>query len=273
MGVVVDGPWGGRTFAPPTRVDIAAVEAAVVERLRARVSGVEVARFAGRADAYRMTHPAGAVLVAYRGASYGERMDAGVVAQQRRLEFDVTVIVRDLGWATGGDSSGAGVGAYQVLEAARAALTGFASAGGRKMHPVKERFLERESRDGAWAYAITFAVETVAVEEEEEAEHPIFIRGTALESGGQTVVTLGAAPHTFDGEGVIELAHGNVVALEAKTGSGAALTEGTDYTLDRTRGVVRALAGGAAGANDTILIAYSYAERVVAESGQAAPGA
>ncbi|MGH7865133.1 MAG: Gp37 family protein, partial [Candidatus Binataceae bacterium] len=222
-------------------------------------------------ESYRMTHPVGAALVVYRGASYGEQLDTEIVAQERRLEFEVMVLVRDLGWNTGGPSGGAGRGAYEILEAVRLALTGFTVPGARKMHPMKERFVERDKQGGVWVYGISFAITAVAVEAPRAEGLPLFIRGTALESGGQSVVTLGAAPYTFDPSGAIELPYGNILALIATTLIGGPLTEGVDYSVDRVGGVVAALEGGSAGASETIRISFSYAERVVAESGQDEP--
>jgi len=267
----LDISWSGRECAPPTALDIGTIEGAVVEELRAHLSGIEIARFPDRPEAYRMTHPVGAALVVYRGASYGQQLDTEIVAQERKLEFEVMVLVRDLGWNTGGPSGGAGPGAYEILEAVRLSLTGYTVPGARKMYPVKERFVERDKQGGVWVYGITFAITALAVEAPRGSNFPLFIRGTALESGGQTVITLGAAPYTFDSSGVIGLAHGNIVALSATTLSGGPLTEGIDYSVDRVGGAVRALAGGAVGAGDTIRISFSYAEQVVAESGQDSP--
>ncbi len=270
---MLEGSWSGLEYRPPTALDIATIEAAMLDELRSKLAGVEVARFPDRPDAYRLTHRVGAALVIYRGASYGEQLDTEIVAQERKLEFEVMVMVRDLGWNTGGASGGAGPGAYEILEAVRVALTGFTVAGARKMHPVKERFVERDKQGGVWIYGITFALRTIAVEAPRETVSPLFIHGTMLESGGQTVVTLGAAPYLFDSSGVIQLPRGNIVALSAVTQGGAPLSEGIDYSVDEVNGVVRALTGGAVGAGDTIQISFSYAERVIAESGQDGPGA
>ncbi|MGH7948191.1 MAG: Gp37 family protein, partial [Candidatus Binataceae bacterium] len=188
MGGVLDISWSGREYAPPTALDIGTIEGAIVEELRARLSGIEVARFPDKPESYRMTHRVGAALVVYRGASYGQQLDTQIVAQERKLEFEVMVLVRDLGWNTGGPGGGAGPGAYEILEAVRRSLTGFTVPGARKMHPVKERFVERDKQGGVWIYGISFLVTALAVEAPRDDEYPLFIRGTALESGGQSVV-------------------------------------------------------------------------------------
>ncbi len=44
--IVLDQPWTGATFTPPTPTDITAVEASIVARLRAQITSVEVANAA-----------------------------------------------------------------------------------------------------------------------------------------------------------------------------------------------------------------------------------
>ena len=45
-GPLLDSPWGGTTFSPPTALDIATVEAAIVAQLQAAVGNtVEVTHF------------------------------------------------------------------------------------------------------------------------------------------------------------------------------------------------------------------------------------
>ena len=53
-----------------------------------------------------MTHRIGAALVRYEGAEYGKLIDSAAIVQERRLKFEVTVMMRDLGWNFGGEASG-----------------------------------------------------------------------------------------------------------------------------------------------------------------------
>ena len=43
MGVMLDAPWNGVTFSPPTAIDIATIENAIVSRLNSQISSIEIA--------------------------------------------------------------------------------------------------------------------------------------------------------------------------------------------------------------------------------------
>jgi len=150
MGVTLDSAWAGQIFAPPTPLDIATIESAIAAQLRAQVSAIEIAQFPDKPAAYRLTHRIGAALVAWRGATYGTLIDTAAIVQARRLEFEITLLVRDLGWSFGGDPSGPNPGAYALLEAIRAALTGWRVPGCRKMFPIREQFVGRDPQGGVW---------------------------------------------------------------------------------------------------------------------------
>ncbi len=272
MGAMLDTPWSGQTFSPPTAIDIATVENAIVTQLRASVGAqVEVARFPDSPESYRLTHRIGAALVTYRGATYGELRDMGAIIQERQLEFEVNVVVRDLGWAVGADPGGTSPGGYAILEAIRTALTGFQIPGARKMFPLRERFIERDRQGGVWIYAITFALVTVAVESSSAPGFPLFVKGIADETGGETAITVGAAPYTFSAQNVIQLPNGNVIAITVSSLSGAAYSQGTDFTLDAANGIVTRLSSGAIAAGATVSVAYSYGETATAVAGEGAP--
>src|SRR5579863_3857183 len=271
MGVMLDAPWNGVVFAPPTAIDIATIEDAIVTQLRSQISSIEIAHYPDRPETWRMTHRVGAALVMYKGAEYGKLLDTAAAIQERKLEFEVSVMMRDLGWAVGGDASGPSPGAYSIIESIRAALTGFVVPGCRKMYPVREKFLKRDKQGGVWTYASTFALTTMALEDSVPQTFPAFIKGIALEEAGQTTIAVAAAAYTFDSTGKVQLPNGNVFAVSITTTGGAPLVNGTDYTVDRADGIVTAIAGGAITANETVQIAYAYAEEVVATAGQSAP--
>jgi Gp37 protein len=271
MAVMLDAPWGGATFAPPTALDIATIENAVVAQLASQITSIEVAHFPDRPESYRLTHRIGAALVQYKGASYGAQIDTAAIIQERRLEFEVTLMMRDLGWSYGGDASGPSPGAYAMLEAVRSALTGFRVPGCRKMFPLREKFLERDRQGAVWVYAITFQLSTVAVEPPVSESFPLFVKGIAQEKGGQTTITVGPATYTFDSTGAIQLPSQNVFAVSVLAPGDTPLTEGTDFAVDRVNGIISAVSGGAASAGETVSIAYSHAERVIAQAGESAP--
>ena len=258
MGVIPDTPWAGQSFAPPTALDIATVEAAIVEQLRAAISVIEVVHFPDRPEAYRLTHRIGAALVSYRGATYGELIDSAVVAQPRRFEFEVRLLARDLGWGYGGAASGAGPGAYALLEAIRIALTGFRVPGCRKLFPLKERFVDRDAQGGVWIYAISFAVETLAIEATPPVEVPLFISGLALDPAGDAVAAVGAFEQVFDANGVVQLPYGNLSNVSVSDGSGRRYVEGADYAVDAANGRIALVAGGALAPGAAVTVACGY---------------
>src|SRR5208282_2462185 len=136
----------------------------------------------------RMTHRVGAALVMYKGAQYGELVDTAAIIQERKLEFEIAIMMRDLGWAVGGDPSGPSPGAYAIIESIRTALTGYLIPGCRKMHPVREKFVKRDKQGGVWTYASTFALSTVAVEASQPDDFPLFIKATSAEHGEQNAL-------------------------------------------------------------------------------------
>jgi hypothetical protein len=269
MAVVLDIPWDGQSFSPPSPLDIATIEAAIVVQLQARINAIEIVHYPDRPEAYRMSHRVGAALVSYTGSTYGDLNDTGAIVQDRRLDFEVRLLARDLGWAYGGPASGTSPGAYALLEAIRAALTGFIIPGCRKIYPVKERFVERDVQGGVFIYAINFAVWTVAVESQPTPNYPLFIKGLALEQAGQTSATVVAAV-AFASNDTITLAADNVTSLIVTAG-GVTFIAGIDYTLDAVNGIITRLASGAIAAEATVDIAYSYADTVSAASGDSTP--
>jgi Gp37 protein len=271
MGVMLDAAWNGVVFTPPTAIDIATIEDAIVSQLQSQINTIEIAHYPDRPETWRLTHRVGAALVMYKGAQYGELLDTSAIIQERKLEFEISVMMRDLGWAVGGDASGPSPGAYAIIEGIRTALTGYEVPGCRKMYPVREKFVKRDKQGGVWTYSSTFALSTVAVEASQPEDFPLFIKGIALEEGGQTSVTVGAAAYTFNSNLQVQLPQGNVFAVSVTAPGGAALIQGTDYSIDRADGIVTAIPGGAISAGETVQIAYSYAEVAIATAGQGEP--
>jgi hypothetical protein len=122
-----------------------------------------------------------------------------------------------------------------------------------------------------WSYALTFHLTTPAVEASTTENFPLFIRGLAMEEGGETSIAVGAAAYTFDTNGRVTLAHGNVFAVRVTAQNGAARLAGVDFTVDRVNGIIAELPGGAIAVGDTVQIAYQFAEMAIATAGQIAP--
>jgi len=271
MGVLLDTPWIGQQFSPPTPIDIATIETAIVARLRAMVPSIEIVHFPDAAKNYRLTHRIGAALVVYRGATYGQVEDTAAIIQERKLEFDVTVLIRDLGWSVGGTPGGTSPGSYAILESIRAALTGYRVPGARKIFMVSEKFVERDPEGGVWIYLISIALMTLAVEPSTVEEFPLFIKGVAEESGGETTVTIGATEFTFNSQDQIQLPNGNLIAIAISAIGGGAFVLGTDVTIDAVNGIVTRIAAGAIAEGASVNVAWSYGDSVIASAGESSP--
>lgn len=265
MVATLDSAWAGQTFAPPTRLDIATIESAIAGQLREQISDIEVIQFPDKPSAYRLTHRIGAALVAWRGATYGSLNDTAAIVQVRRLEFEVALVVRDLGWSFGADPSGPSPGAYTLLEAIRSLLTGFRVAGCRKMYPLREAFLGRDPQGGAWMWSSMYALDTMALEASTVDNFPTFIKGTALEQGAQTTGDVPPADYTFDAQNLIQLPTANLSNVKVAPVDGSnAYIAGTDYTVDAINGIITRLSTGTIPAGATVVISYTYADTVTA---------
>lgn len=151
------------------------IEAALLVRIGQAVPGYLVQSYPERPSGFNLIHPKGAVLVRFAGGSYGVPLATDVVVQERRTEWELTVVVRHL------REHG---GLYTVLDLLRTALTGFQIAGCEKALPVKEEFLSET--DGVWQYAMLLAVPTVNVELGETEALPLITRLTVADNFGNT---------------------------------------------------------------------------------------
>lgn len=269
--MVLDTPWIGQQFSPPTAIDLATIEDAIVDRLRAMVTSIEIVHFPDNPKNYRLTHRIGAALVVYRGSDYGRVQDTAAIIQERRMEFDVNLLVRDLGWSVGGTPAATSPGAYALLEAIRAALTGYQVPGARKISMVREKFVERDPDGGVWIYLLTIALSTMVTEGPASQDFPLFIKGVALEASGESTVTMGATQFTFDEQDQVQLPNLNIVAITVSSLAGATLSLGIDFTLDSVNGIVNRLPAGGIAAGASVNIAWSYADAPVTASGDSAP--
>jgi hypothetical protein len=108
----------------------------------------------------------------------------------------------------------------------------------------------------------------MALEASTQGNFPLFIKGTALEEGGQTARVATQAAYTFNSQGAIQLPMGNVANLViTATGGGNHYSPGTDYTLDAVNGIITQIAGGAIPSGATVNVAYTYSETVTAIAG------
>jgi hypothetical protein len=286
MSVVLDTPWAGTAYSPALRLDVAHVEQVLVDYLRGiQQSGLEssdpvtvavaqvlrqvaVDHFPEQPEKYRLTHRVGQVLITYGGSeSSPDPTTVDEVRQERTGTWHFDVVVRDLGWAYGGQPSGPSPGAYGVLEALRLALCGYVVPGYTKMVFVRERFVKRDSEGAVWYYEAEFAHRCVIIENDVQPNYPTFSRLTSLERGGVTTVDVPDAAYTFDANGAISLPHGNVSnVVVSDPATGAAYDAGLDYLLDYIAGTLSTVEGGVLTAGDTVNVSYSHAEILIVES-------
>lgn len=154
---------------------IGEIETAIVERLAERLTGVKVEAFPDKPDTYKMHHPKGVVLIAFGRSTYSQPRATDLVVQERRIEWDITLVMRNLR-----DHAGA----YDVLDAVRLILTGWRPPACRKMMPVREQFLDQ--KQGIWTYVLTVAHATTVVECAEEEDLPLLKRINTEDEFGTT---------------------------------------------------------------------------------------
>lgn len=153
---------------------IGEIEKAIIERLKAKIDNVQIEGFPEKGTEYPLLHHKGAILVVYAGANYSEPKTIEAVVQERKMQFDLYVLLRNLRFHEG---------AYEMLEKVRLALTGFRPKGASKMYPVREAFVDYEN--GIWYYVISFVVNVPAIEELELDELPRLKKITTIDDYGR----------------------------------------------------------------------------------------
>lgn len=83
--VDLPAPYAGQNFTPPTAIDIATLEAALVAQLKSQINVVEIVAFRGDPETYRMTHRIGAALVRFKHSQFADPDDTYYVAQERKM--------------------------------------------------------------------------------------------------------------------------------------------------------------------------------------------
>ncbi|OGI31341.1 MAG: hypothetical protein A2287_02810, partial [Candidatus Melainabacteria bacterium RIFOXYA12_FULL_32_12] len=119
------------------------IENQIIQRIKENIPELHVEGFPEKPSEYRLIHPKGAILVHYQEAQYTESKSIGYIVQDKKLEFSVTVVARNLRNHEG---------AYFYLDKIRQILTGYRPHNCSKMQPKKDDFLCENS--GIWQYAI-----------------------------------------------------------------------------------------------------------------------
>lgn len=132
------------------------IETEIIDRIKSKISDLHIEGFPEKPLEFRLTHPTGAILVHYQGGSYSDSKSVGCIYQDKKLEFSITVVTRNLRSYTG---------SYFYLDKVRQILTGFRPLCCTKMQPVKEDFISENN--GIWQYSINFSLTTPTIEETE----------------------------------------------------------------------------------------------------------
>ena len=130
------------------------IETEIIDRIKSKISDLHIEGFPDKPSEFKLTHQTGAILVHYQGGSYSDSKSVGCIYQDKKLEFSITVVTRNLRSYKG---------SYFYLDKVRQILTGFRPLGCTKMQPVKEDFISENN--GIWQYAINFSLTTPTIEE------------------------------------------------------------------------------------------------------------
>lgn len=139
-------------------MNIETIENKIIEKLKSKLTDLLVDAFPEKPQDFVFTHPKGAVLVHYQGGNYGNTESVGAIFQNKKMEFAITLVTRNLRTKNSG--------AYELLDEVKSILTGFQIDGCSKMHPTKEGFLSENN--GVWQYSINFEFTTPSIESEED---------------------------------------------------------------------------------------------------------
>ena len=130
------------------------IENEIIERIKSKISDLHIEGFPEKPSEFRLTHPIGAILVHYQGGSYSDSKSIGCIVQDKKLEFSITVVTRNLRSYKG---------SYFYQDKIRQIITGFRPLCCTKMQPVKEEFISEDN--GIWQYSINFSLTTPTIEE------------------------------------------------------------------------------------------------------------
>lgn len=129
------------------------VENKIIEKLKEEISDLHIEGFPDKPQNFNLIHPKGAILVHYQGGNYSPSKSSSSIVQEKKLEFVLTIITRNLR---------SNEGAYTYLDKVKETLTGHKIEGCSKMYPIKENFLAEDA--GLWQYSISFSLTTQNIE-------------------------------------------------------------------------------------------------------------
>jgi len=168
---------------------IKSLESEIVARLAAKVAALPTQAYPDNPDTFSLMSKAGMILVHYGGSTYGPLLSTDPVVQERRTSWNIVIVVRNLREHTG---------AYEVLDAVRAAIIGWKPSDGDKAIPVKEEYINETS--GIWQYGITIEIPTISVEEKEAEVLPVLKHLTMVDTFDTTEIYAPEEPDKPDEE-------------------------------------------------------------------------
>jgi len=133
------------------------IETSIVEKIKTHFPEFLIQGFPEKPQEFILLHPIGAILVHYLGGSYTNSDALNFITQDRKLEFAITIVTRNLRNNNG---------AYETLDKVKQVLCGHKILGCSKLTPTKEGFLSETN--GIWQYEIRFTLSTPSVEDMEE---------------------------------------------------------------------------------------------------------
>ncbi|KKP40307.1 MAG: hypothetical protein UR30_C0005G0088 [Candidatus Peregrinibacteria bacterium GW2011_GWC2_33_13] len=129
------------------------IENQIIERIKSQIQDLHIEGFPEKPSEFKLTHAKGAILIHYQGGNYSESKSLGYIIQDKKLEFSVTIVTKNLR---------SHEGSYFYLDKVRQILTGYRPANCSKMQPVKEEFISENN--GIWQYSINFSLTTPTIE-------------------------------------------------------------------------------------------------------------
>ena len=134
-------------------MNIRNVENAIIEKLKLSFPEILVKGFPDKPSEFILLHQIGALLVHYQGSNYTNSNALGIISQENKKEFAITVVTRNLR---------ANQGAYEYIDNVKAVLTGFQPDECSKLMPLKDYFISENS--GIWQYGINFSLTTTNIQ-------------------------------------------------------------------------------------------------------------
>ena len=129
------------------------IENSIIQKLKGSFPEVLVQGFPDKPSEFILLHPIGALLVHYQGSNYTNSNALGIISQENKKEFAITVVTRNLR---------ANQGAYEYIDNVKAALTGFQPNECSILMPLKDYFISENS--GIWQYGINFSLTTTNIQ-------------------------------------------------------------------------------------------------------------